>query len=170
MGGGRAIRPRCDARVAGFAAMVVALCATARAQRPVLPDPAPPRDVASIVDESEPKMEGPFPPPLPTAPPFGSDGRPVPIAPKIEMGMFETATESIFGDVYAEGRWRPLSSGKFFSEGWLEPWASGPAGQDGLTPRHGWGPSTGSSPGSGSRPSATRTASMRRTGKPLLRQ
>ena len=40
--------------------------------------------------------------------------------------------------MYAEGRWRPLSLSSFFSEGWLEPWASAPAGQNGLTPRHGW--------------------------------
>ena len=38
----------------------------------------------------------------------------------------------------ASEKWRPLSLGNFFSEGWLEPWAGGPAGQSGLTPRHGW--------------------------------
>ena len=54
------------------------------------------------------------------------------------MGLLDTVTESLFGDAYAEGRWRPLSLSTFFSEGWLEPWASAPAGQDGLTPRHGW--------------------------------
>ena len=47
-------------------------------------------------------------------------------------------SESLFGDVYAEGRWRPLELGTFFSDGWLEPWAVGPAGREGLTPRHGW--------------------------------
>ncbi|MFO0889690.1 MAG: hypothetical protein U0790_11195 [Isosphaeraceae bacterium] len=61
-----------------------------------------------------------------------------PTAPRIEMGLFDTITESLFGDVYAEGRWRPLSFGSFLSEGWLEPWAGGPAGREGLTPRHGW--------------------------------
>ncbi len=35
-------------------------------------------------------------------------------------------------------RWRPLTLGSFFTEGWNEPWAGAPAGQDGLTPRHGW--------------------------------
>jgi hypothetical protein len=54
------------------------------------------------------------------------------------MGLFDTIGESLFGDAYAEGKWRPLSLRTFFSEGWLEPWASGPAGQSGLTPRHGW--------------------------------
>jgi hypothetical protein len=52
------------------------------------------------------------------------------------MGLFETARESLFGD--ASTGWRPLSLGTFFSEGWDEPWAGGPAGQSGLTPRHGW--------------------------------
>jgi hypothetical protein len=54
------------------------------------------------------------------------------------MGLFDTILDSLFGDVYAEGRWRPLSLGTFFSEGWLEPWASAPSGREGLTPRHGW--------------------------------
>ena len=53
-------------------------------------------------------------------------------------GLLDTITDSLFGDVYAEGRWRPLSLGSFFTEGWFEPWAGAPAGQDGLTPRHGW--------------------------------
>jgi hypothetical protein len=54
------------------------------------------------------------------------------------MGLFDTIADSLFGDVYADGRWRPLSLSTFFSEGWNEPWAGAPAGQDGLTPRHGW--------------------------------
>jgi hypothetical protein len=57
---------------------------------------------------------------------------------RVEMGPLDTITESLFGDAYAEGRWRPLRLGTFLSEGWLEPWAGGPDGQDGLTPRHGW--------------------------------
>jgi len=51
------------------------------------------------------------------------------------MGLFDTMRESLWGDA---GRWRPLTLGTFFSEGWHEPWAGGPAGQCGLTPRHGW--------------------------------
>lgn len=57
---------------------------------------------------------------------------------RVEMGPVETIGESLFGDVYAEGRWRPLTFGSFFTEGWLEPWAAAPAGRDGLAPRHGW--------------------------------
>ena len=55
-----------------------------------------------------------------------------------EMSLLATIAESLFGDVYAEGQWRPLTLGTFFTEGWLEPWAAPPAGRDGLTPRHGW--------------------------------
>jgi hypothetical protein len=54
------------------------------------------------------------------------------------MGLFDTIMDSLFGEVYAENRWRPLSLGTFFSEGWFEPWAGAPAGRSGLTPRHGW--------------------------------
>ena len=62
----------------------------------------------------------------------------VPAVPRVEMSVLATIADSLFGDVYAEDRWRPLSLGTFFTEGWLEPWASAPAGRDGLTPRHGW--------------------------------
>jgi hypothetical protein len=51
-----------------------------------------------------------------------------------QMGLFDTIRASLFDD----NTWRPLSLGTFFSEGWNEPWAGGPAGQSGLTPRHGW--------------------------------
>lgn len=57
---------------------------------------------------------------------------------RVEYALFDTIEQSLFGDVYAEGTWKPLSFSTLFSEGWLEPWASGPAGQTGLTPRHGW--------------------------------
>lgn len=51
-----------------------------------------------------------------------------------EMGCCDTIRESLCGD----NPWRPLSLDTFFSEGWNEPWAGGPAGESGLTPRHGW--------------------------------
>jgi hypothetical protein len=97
-------------------------------------------------------------PPLPVAPAGGVDSSPAtteqpvagsapsyyagegtePDAPRIELSLFDTMTESLFGDVYAAGRWRPLTLGSFFSEGWNESWAGAPAGGDGVTPRHGW--------------------------------
>jgi hypothetical protein len=43
------------------------------------------------------------------------------------------------GDVYAPGRWHPLPLSTFFTEGWDEPWAGGPNGQNGDgAPRQGW--------------------------------
>jgi len=60
------------------------------------------------------------------------------VAAETETGLIGAITGSLFGDVYAEGQWRPLSLGTFFTDGWLEPWAAAPSGRDGLTPRHGW--------------------------------
>jgi len=45
--------------------------------------------------------------------------------------------ESLTGNVYEPSRWRELSLGGLFSDGWDEPWASPPAG-DGGAPRQGW--------------------------------
>src|SRR5262245_22285767 len=46
--------------------------------------------------------------------------------------------ESMFGDVYANPeRWRPLSIGTIFTEGWNLPWVSPPNGSGGA-PRQGW--------------------------------
>jgi len=45
--------------------------------------------------------------------------------------------ESLLGNVYEPSRWRELSLGSLFSEGWDEPWASPPAGEGGA-PRQGW--------------------------------
>ncbi len=55
-----------------------------------------------------------------------------------EKSLRDTISESLFGDASAPGKWRPLTLDTFFSDGWLDPWAGGPAGQDGLTPRQGW--------------------------------
>jgi hypothetical protein len=54
------------------------------------------------------------------------------------MGLFDTIADSLLGDVYGVGRWHPITASSLFSEGWFEPWASGPAGREGLAPRHGW--------------------------------
>ena len=45
--------------------------------------------------------------------------------------------ESLAGDVYDPAKWHPLSLGTFFTDGWNEPWASGPNGEGGA-PRQGW--------------------------------
>jgi len=55
------------------------------------------------------------------------------------MGFLDVITESLAGDVYSPGLWKPLPFGTFFSEGWDEPWAGGPNGAGGEgAPRQGW--------------------------------
>jgi hypothetical protein len=138
MAGGRSNRPRDGGRIVALTALFLALSVAARGQDPMPPGPAPGRDFAAIVGEMAPTAESELPPPSSPVPSYFSGRGPEPSAPRVEMGVLDTILDSLFGDVYAEGRWRPLSLGTFFSEGWLEPWAGAPAGRDGLTPRHGW--------------------------------
>ena len=52
--------------------------------------------------------------------------------------VWDAMVESLTGDVYAEpSRWRALSLGTFFTEGWDEAWVSPPTGEGGA-PRQGW--------------------------------
>ena len=54
------------------------------------------------------------------------------------VGVLDAAVESLTGDVYAEpSRWRPLSLGTLFTEGWDQAWASPTRGSGGA-PRQGW--------------------------------
>ncbi|MGO9917725.1 MAG: hypothetical protein ACLQIB_23900, partial [Isosphaeraceae bacterium] len=55
---------------------------------------------------------------------------------RVELGLFETMIESIFGTPDAD-TWRPLSISTFSSEGWLEAWVPSPNGSGGA-PRQGW--------------------------------
>jgi len=56
-----------------------------------------------------------------------------------DMSFVDIVLDSLAGDVYAPERWTPLPFGAFFSEGWDQPWAGGPNGQDGQgAPRQGW--------------------------------
>jgi hypothetical protein len=65
--------------------------------------------------------------------------QPAPPADRKDMSFFDVVTDSLAGDVYAPGRWKPLPISTFFSEGWDEPWAGGPNGQGGEgAPRQGW--------------------------------
>jgi hypothetical protein len=104
---------------------------------PPLPTQAPAANLEKIV--AEPAI---LPQPAvnedPAAPSHDAGAGVGPTTPQIDSDIFDTIAESLLGDVYAEGRWQPLSLGTFFSEGWREPWASAPAGRDGQTPRHGW--------------------------------
>lgn len=125
-------------RVAGLAVLFLALGATARAQVPVLSSLLLADEPTSSVNASELTTESLFPEADVPATSLGASADPAPGAPQAETELFDTITESLFGDVYAENKWRPLSLDTFFSEGWFESWAGAPAGRDGLAPRHGW--------------------------------
>lgn len=62
---------------------------------------------------------------------------PPPQSKEESAGFASVVGTSLAGDVYDPSRWRELELGSFFSEGWDEPWASGPNG-DGGAPRQGW--------------------------------
>lgn len=54
------------------------------------------------------------------------------------IGVVDAAIESLTGDVYAQpSKWRPLTLGTLFSEGWDQAWAS-PTNGSGGAPRQGW--------------------------------
>ena len=53
-------------------------------------------------------------------------------------GVFGAIAKSLTGDVYSDpSRWRDLSLGSFFTEGWDQAWVSPPPGGGGA-PRQGW--------------------------------
>jgi hypothetical protein len=54
----------------------------------------------------------------------------------VELGLFDTITESLFGPA-DPNTWRPLPLSTFFSEGWNEAWVPSPNGSGGA-PRQGW--------------------------------
>jgi hypothetical protein len=124
------MRGHVNAWLGGFAFVLLA-AATGLGQAPPWPEAALPLPFAE---------GGAFPASSaePEAPSYFAGEGIEPTAPRFEMSFADTILDSLFGDVYAEGRWRPLTLRSFFTEGWNESWGSGPAGQSGLTPRHGW--------------------------------
>jgi hypothetical protein len=59
-----------------------------------------------------------------------------PVAPRVELGLRDTITQSIFGKP-DPNTWRPLPLATLFSEGWNEAWVPSPNGSGGA-PRQGW--------------------------------
>ena len=113
---------------AALALSVLTFEGRASAQQPTPAAAMPPRTYTGLVESvSSQPVSGPA-----TAYPVYN----VPCAPEppVTMGCLDTIRESFCGT----GKWRPLTFGSFFSEGWNEPWADCPAGQSGETPRHGW--------------------------------
>jgi hypothetical protein len=54
----------------------------------------------------------------------------------VELGLFDTVTESLFGKP-DPNTWRPLPLSTLFTEGWNEAWVPSPNGSGGA-PRQGW--------------------------------
>jgi hypothetical protein len=105
----------------------------------------------ALPDPTMPAASVPLPAPAPgyaTMPPQPANSPDIPetspvsspttVPPPVEMGLLDTITESLFGDVSRQpSNWTPQTLGTFFSEGWLQPWIAGPPA-DGGGLRQGW--------------------------------
>jgi hypothetical protein len=120
--------------------VLLATSLAAEAQMPPEPSPMAPASIPGTpaVEEFVAPLESTTTGDSGTAPSYYAGEGTEEYGPRVEMSLLGTITDSLFGDVYAKGRWRPLTMATFFTEGWLEPWAGAPAGRSGLTPRHGW--------------------------------
>ena len=117
-------------------ALAAAIAAAAQAQTPSLPSPTAPSDFASVVGGPETFVQPTFTQPTGAVPSYYAGEGSAPTAPIVEMGLFDTITESIFGQP-DPNTWRPLPLSTFFSEGWNEAWVPSPNGSGGA-PRQGW--------------------------------
>ena len=117
-------------------ALAVAIAASAQAQTPSLPSPTAPSDFASAVGGPETFVQPTFTQPTGAVPSYYAGAGYVPTAPIVQMGLFDTITESIFGQP-DPNTWRPLPLSTFFSEGWNEAWVPSPNGSGGAA-RQGW--------------------------------
>jgi hypothetical protein len=114
----------------------LSIAAAAQAQTPSMPSPTPPSDFASVVGGPATFVQPSFTqPPLAVPSYYAGDGS-APTAPIVEMGHFDTITESLCGKP-DPNTWRPLPLSTFFSEGWNEAWVPSPNGSGGA-PRQGW--------------------------------
>ena len=138
MAGSQTLRPR-----RGRFAAVLALCVVSFAGRAPAQDPLPPLPAAGLSAESAREiLDGVTTPEAETVPMIvpqpsyfpGSDVAPP--GTRVELGLFDTITESVFGPADAN-TWRPLPLSTLFSEGWNEAWVPSPSGSGGA-PRQGW--------------------------------
>jgi hypothetical protein len=148
MAGSQTLRPQGGRFAAVLALCVFSFTGRARAQDPLPPLPAsgiPDQSLADVVDAtSTPEtiawpVTVPQPSYYPGAVPQPSYYPGAGVAPPgtpVEMGLFDTITESVFGPADAN-TWRPLPLSTLFSEGWHEAWVPSPSGSGGA-PRQGW--------------------------------
>ena len=138
MAGSQTLRLRGGRFAAALAVSFLTSAGGARAQNPSPPLPPagmPAASFAEVVDAvtAPAVMPVPMTGPGPTYHPASGAA---PTAPRVELGLFDTITESIFGKP-DPNTWRPLSLATLFSEGWNEAWVPSPNGSGGA-PRQGW--------------------------------
>jgi hypothetical protein len=138
MAGSQTLRLQGGRLAAALALSLFTFAGPARAQDQLPPLPAsgmPAQNLTDIVNSVS--------PPEPTAGPMTAaqpsyDPGPVvvPAGTRVELGLFETITESVFGQPDPD-TWRPLLLSNLFTEGWNEAWVPSPSGSGGA-PRQGW--------------------------------
>ncbi len=134
MAGCQTLRLRGGPLAVALAVSFLSSTGGAQAQNPSPPLP-PAAGVAEAVGgvAAPEAMPAPMTAPGPTYyPAYGT----APAAARIELGLFDTITESIFGQPDPD-TWRPLRLSTLFSEGWNEAWVPSPSGSGGA-PRQGW--------------------------------
>jgi hypothetical protein len=138
MAGSQAHRLRGGRFAAVLAVTFFTFAGRAWAQNPSPPLPAsgiPAETFPEIVDavSTPAATDGPI---NVTQPPYNPGSSVVPPGTPVEMGLFDTITESVFGKPDAD-TWRPLPCSTLFGEGWNEAWVPSPNGSGGA-PRQGW--------------------------------
>ena len=138
MAGSQTLRLRGGRFAVALAVSFLTSAGGARAQNPSPPLPPagmPAASFAEIVDTVTRRRRCPGRRPSPgprTTPPTARHRR----HPGSRWGLFDTITESIFGQPDPDS-WRPLPLSTLFSEGWNEAWVPSPNGSGGA-PRQGW--------------------------------
>jgi hypothetical protein len=136
MAGSHIPRLRGGPFVAALALSLSLFAGPALAQDPLPPLPAsgtPDQSFAEMVMPTQGTTDGPTTVPQPS---YYPGTVVVPPGTRIEMGLFDTITQSICGQPDPD-TWRPLPCSTLFSEGWNEAWVPSPNGSGGA-PRQGW--------------------------------
>ncbi len=137
MAGSHTLRVRGGSFAAALVVSLLTFAGHARAQNPSPPVPptGTPGQILSDVVDSE--LTTPEPSAgLMTVPQpsyFPGSGL-APPGTRVELGLFDTITESVFGTPDPD-TWRPLPLATFFSEGWNEAWVPSPNGSGGAAAR-----------------------------------
>jgi hypothetical protein len=133
MAGSRANHARRSGRAARIAVLILSLAARSEAQLARKPVPAPTDTGFVALDDPSDARQG-LAAVARTWDDLDSDA--MPRVAWTETGIFDTMTESIFGQSDPDN-WRPLPFSTFFSKGWRETWLPSPRGSGGA-PRQGW--------------------------------